>query len=109
MIQGLVTVIKDDNQVFMKIVAGSNGFNARKLAERIRDDTSVLEDIERVYQLALTQEFGSTDDLVVISCDAEVFKMDEDLSDLYRKTFFQPRFNPRWESGVPEFYEKISF
>lgn len=101
--QGLVTV-KSGDEVLMKVVAGSNGCNAKKLANRLKGVWPL--DALKAYKLAQKVKFGSVDCLTVITTSEMVFggeKVDdENLGPLYRTTFQQPEFNPRWENGTVE-------
>jgi hypothetical protein len=111
MTQGLVTV-KSGQKVLMKVVAGSDGNNAKKLADWLRDFWP--KSPKQVYKKALKLEFGCDSCLVVITdsqvffegkcCDSNSFDAD---NPLYRKTFQQPEFNPRWENGIAEYLEIV--
>jgi hypothetical protein len=100
--QGLVTVTgKSEDKVLMKIVAGCNGFNAQKFAYYLRESWPV--NASDVYHKALELGLGCYMCLVVIS-DIEVYSEDVgELSTLYRETFQQPKFNPRWKNGTADF------
>jgi len=95
--QGLVTITQG-KKVVMKIVAGCDGNHAPKLARAIKRSWPLT--AEQAYDLAEKNSFGSRVDLVVMTEDKEIFKGDEDLTPLYRRTFQKPGFNPRWKCGI---------
>jgi len=94
---GMVTVQKS-GKVIMKVVCGSDGYKAQELARRMMDAWPMT--VDAVYDLAREVGFGSTKCLVVMTNDAVCFNGDEDLDPLYRATFEQPHFNPRWPQGI---------
>lgn len=98
--QGLITVCSG-NQVVMKIVAGSDGYNAQILSDFIKSRWPLS--AEDAYELALTAGFGSIQSLVVLTADNECHQCDDELPVLYRDTFDQPRFNPRWSQGTADY------
>lgn len=98
--QGMVTVMKD-GAVLMKVVAGCDGQNARLLA-RVIGAAKQVPDVRTAYRTALQVGFGDRNCLVVVTPD-EVFSMcAEEPGVLYRSTFDQPRFCPRWEHGTAD-------
>jgi len=101
MTQGLVTIVDDKENTLFKIVVGSNGFNARKLAEFI-----IKEKVIEFSELDVAAEavgFGSKSDRVVMMTPTKVISpVDAKLDELYSKTFSDPEFNPRWECGIAE-------
>ena len=90
----------------MKVVAGSDGGNASKLAYRIHQ-LGRVPTIDEAYELARFVGFGSEQTLVVISRDGVKYEGDGKLSTRYRKTFEDPSFNPRWKHGISDFTEVI--
>lgn len=101
MTQGLVTV-QSGGKVVMKVVAGCDGYNARKLANKLRKSWPVS--IDEAYKMALEIDFGDPNCLVVIT-ESDI-KSDEGNSEIhprFRETFQKPRFNPRWENGTAEY------
>jgi len=99
--QGLVTVrSKSDGKVLMKIVAGCDGYNAQRVANILRASWPVS--VGQAYTMAREIGFGSNEDLVVITATEVRFDGDYDLGPLYRSTFEQPEFNPRWEHGTAD-------
>jgi hypothetical protein len=93
--QGLVSVVRD-GKVVLKVITGCDGYNARLLANELVRGKCL--DLEYVYNLALAMNFGGRISLVVMNAD-DVLSEDE-VSSLYRETFDNPRFNPRWASGM---------
>jgi len=98
--QGLVTVISA-GKVIMKIIAGSDGYNVRKVANELKKRWPV--NAEQAYEIAIRNHFGGTEDLVVIDGSSVVFKGDDEIHPRYRETFEQSRFNPRWEKGTADY------
>ncbi len=105
MTQGIVSLMKV-GRVVMKIVAGSNGKNAKDLARWLRSIAHVPT-MEEAYALAVQCSFGARDNLVILTEGGTLFKGDEDLNERYRRTFSDPRFNPRWEYGTADFIELV--
>jgi hypothetical protein len=99
---GIVSVIKD-GVVILKVIAGCNGWLASKLANQLKLAGN-YDDLESIFKKALAIEFGSLETLVVMNAVTTFFSVNysEEPSPLYRKTFNNPRFNPRWESGMVE-------
>lgn len=95
--QGLVTVVSN-KKVFMKVVVGCEGYNARKVASRLKKDWPVSAD--KAHEIASKAQFGCEECRVVITRSKIVIKGDHSVSPLYRKTFQKPKFNPRWNRGT---------
>jgi hypothetical protein len=104
--QGLVSVRKD-GKVIMKFVAGSNGFNATKVAAAIRRKGEVPKSLLLAYEMATKCGFGSEDNLVIMDDINIEFHGDEQLPERYRKTFSQPEFNPRWDLGIADYMKVV--
>lgn len=102
--QGLITV-RSARKVIMKVVVGDNGQQATAVSRIIRERWPMS--IDEVYEVALSKGFGSTDSLVVITAESHRFDDDDNLSPLYRQTFDQPEFNPRWKHGTAAYVEII--
>ena len=97
--QAVISIVKND-QTFIKIICGCDGYNAKKLAEIIKDKR--LEKIEDIYIVALENNFGCKDCLVVMSKEDVIFSGSEGLGPLYSETFDNPSFNPRWKHGTAD-------
>lgn len=94
--QGMVTV-QEAGKVVMKVVAGCDGYNAKKLAKWLEKNWPVS--ANEAYKKARKMNFGNTETLVVMTETEVQFKGDSDLPPRYRETFSQSTFNPHWESG----------
>ncbi|MFA6341028.1 MAG: hypothetical protein WCX27_02190 [Candidatus Paceibacterota bacterium] len=105
--QGLVTVMKDD-KVVMKIVTGTGGYYARKLAYTIKC-SGRIPSLEEAYDLAVKCLWSNTETLVVMDEKKILFKGKGNLGRLYRKTFALPKFNPRWECGLIDHFRIVKF
>jgi hypothetical protein len=94
-------------KVVAKAVAGCNGFKARHLAESVRSAADA--DPQAVYWMARQAGFGCEDCLVVQGPAGAAVGIDIDGEeyDRYRRTFDDPRFNPRWEYGTAEYVEVV--
>jgi len=100
MTQGIVSVF-ENNQVILKAVAGCDGYEAEKLARRIKAEG--LRDAESVYKAAMEVGFGSEESLVVLDSERIYYPYgDNQVGPLYRQTFSNPKFNPRWQCGSVE-------
>ena len=94
-------------KVAMKIVAGCDGMNARKVANAIKK-LGRLPSLTEAYNIAQGIGFGSEESLVVSGVKKSKFKgSGEPLPRLYRQTFNQPRFNPRWKHGTADHIEVV--
>lgn len=106
---GLVTIIRAD-KVRMKIVAGCNGMEAKTLADALRK-MPTIPSLEEAYELAVQSGFCCPGHLVVINESDSYDRLDEDWdevsSNLYRQTFDQPEFNPRWIQGISDYTEVV--
>lgn len=56
--------------------------------------------------IAQTVQFGCEDCLIVMDEDS-VAPSDEGLTPLYRSTFENPAFNPRWKQGTANYIEVV--
>jgi hypothetical protein len=106
MTPGMITIM-ENNKVIMKIVAGSNGFNAPTLAEEIKKAWPLS--IFEVYALAVVKKFGDERTYLVVLDEEKILfsQGDDNISTLYRATFHRPAFNPRGAQGTTEYYELI--
>lgn len=102
--QGIVSV-RERDEVVMKVVAGSDGYNAPQVAARLQQEWPI--DAERAYDIAVEEVFGTTHNLVVLTLGKAVFKGDEELDPRYAATFSDPNFNPRWEQGIADYVEIV--
>lgn len=100
--QGMISIIKDGN-VITKIISGCNGNNTEIVVKEIIQymshggDPECLEDI---YRISEEKDMGCIDCLIVMSKDKFLYKGLEDISNLYKEEFEDPKFNPRWECGI---------
>lgn len=107
MTNGLISVMQGSS-VVLKIVVGCDGFNVRKCAERLISlwpDDSPFETHERwlalwANNMAHISGFGCVDCRVVLTENTVRADCPSDLPHLYRDTFDDPHFNPRWELGT---------
>ncbi len=104
MTQGLVTV-RHNGAVKLKIVAGSDGYNAKRVATAIRK-LGRVPTLTEAWTIASQNSFGGSDDLVVMN-ERDVRTCTHPISRLYRKTFRQAEFNPRWKQGTADHIEVV--
>ncbi len=99
--QGLISIV-ENGRVIMKVVCGCNGYNVKNVAKIIEDN--YLENIQEIYNIAFENRFGCSSCLVVMNESDIIYKGDDDISSypLYRETFSNPFFNPRWKCGSIE-------
>ena len=86
----------------MKVVAGSNGYNVDALAMLVRPllIEGKVPTVEAAAMAAVQANFGGPANLVVVN-DHEIFcESGYDPNPLYRRTFHDPQFNPRWRRGT---------
>jgi len=109
--QGIVSIVNKD-KVLLKVVAGCDGYNAKKLITRLFNNWPVTP--EEAYKAAQEEKFGCNACLFVItehsilglnsSHELDNFERTEDADfDRYRETFQKPRFNPRWAPGTADY------
>ena len=106
--QGLVSIVHG-SQVRAKLICGCNGYEAPKLAAKIREAVSLVGmlDLDTLNRMAMEIGFGCDACLVTMGPDAVSTYWNEDLSPLYRDKFNEPRFNPRWEHGTADYVEVV--
>ncbi|MEM9644924.1 MAG: hypothetical protein AAF989_08010, partial [Planctomycetota bacterium] len=97
--QGLVSVV-DVGGVILKIVTGTDGYNAQAVANRFLE--LGVTNVDRAYEIALQMDFGSKESLVVVGQESVRFEGEDELPSLYRETFKNPWFNPRWSQGTAD-------
>ena len=107
MTNGIVSVMKDGKTI-LKMVAGCDGYNGKKVVECVNENTTA----EEAYQIAKECKFGCVDCLVIQTPEGDLYKGDPDAfsddefcgavtkSTFYREKFSDPRFNPRWACGL---------
>lgn len=113
--QGIVSILDiDGKKMLFKAIAGSNGYNASRLAAWALNHQGALT-IERIYEAALKVGFGTKEALVVQdSAGSLCFDADEccaeDFGALYHDDakFRDPRFNPRWKNGTADCIEVVT-
>ena len=99
--QGIVTIVRDE-KVVMKFIAGCDGMSAGKLARALKKRGTVPK-LSEAYNLSRELNFGSPKSLVVMGEKRSKFDRSIGrLPVLYRRTFSQPRFNPRWKDGTAD-------
>lgn len=101
--QGLVVIMRHGLTV-AKIVAGSDGYRALVVADRIAKENPKT--LRELYDIARFEGFGSQDDLVVIGRGNAVVTeadFDPEQSPLYFSTFQCLWFNPRWAHGTAQY------
>lgn len=103
--QGVVSLVRD-GEVAMKFVAGCNGQNAKLLALSVRTDG--VGNLDSALRLGLACGFGCPECLVVVGKDGHVtHALGDPVSPLFRQTFADPNFNPRWELGSADYVEVV--
>lgn len=102
--QGIVSVTRDGRAI-VKAVAGCNGMQAGKLVEAIKARRELV-NAETVMLMAQRAFFGCPACLVVLDEQEALGAIDE-LPSLYRQTFDDPRFNPRWHRGTADYVEVV--
>jgi hypothetical protein len=103
--QGLVTV-RQNGTVKLKIVAGSDGYNAKRVATAIRK-LGRVPTLTEAWTIASQNSFGDRDDDLVVMDERNVRTCAHPIPRLYRKTFRQPEFNPRWQRGTADHIEVV--
>jgi hypothetical protein len=96
--QGLVSVVRDD-KVILKVAVGCDGYRALALARRVIAEG--IETADALGKAAESEELGCSDCRVIMDTERTYFPVE--CHESYRKTFGEPFFNPRWDSGECEY------
>jgi hypothetical protein len=101
--QGLVSIVDSTGATVAKIVVGDNGMNAQALADAIPRNRALS--AFELYRLALRHDFGCRDCLIVQTRHGQHHDTDqiEEVPEVYREHFADPRWNPRWRHGTAEY------
>lgn len=102
--QGVVSIAKS-GQTIIKAICGCNGYQAQELVNAVKGKHCDTLTLRSVYDAAREVAFGCRNCLVVM--DQEEIIFNGELPDLYRKTFDDPEFNPRWENGTADCVEVV--
>lgn len=110
--QAVVSVRKDGQMVF-KFVVGCNGAQAPDFADGLRSLGHVPTLLEAL-EIAATTLYGCSECFITVTPEAvRPYSRYSDYVDepnsLYRRTFDDPRFNPRWEQGTAAYTEIVDF
>lgn len=93
--QAVVSIVSD-GQTLVKVVAGCDGYNAWGVAKELCKAKTLQ--LNTVYGIA-GGKMGCKDCLVAMDVETEIYKGGDGTSGLYRETFNDPIFNPRWNCG----------
>lgn len=104
--QAIISMVKNGH-TFIKIICGCDGYNADKLVKVLKDNKpgnikDMTKQLKLYYMMALENGFGCKDCLVVIDSENIIFDGDDNITSLYRETFDNPSFNPRWKLGIAD-------
>ncbi len=109
--QGLVSLVNKQGRTLVKCVAGCDGYEAKQVAKWLKKHPTI--DIGLIYKKCLELDFGCDGCLIVMNSSEHFFEGErfhnDDLAELYVKTFDNPRFNPRWDIGTCEYIEIVPF
>lgn len=94
-------------KVRLKAICGVNGRAAHELASWLASHQDATASM--LFQQARALRFGGDDDLVVMDHETVISECDDDLSALYRDTFDDACFNPRWACGMADHHLVVSF
>lgn len=97
--QAIISLVRNGH-TFIKVICGCDGYNSEKLVKIIKDNK--LDNIQDIYKIALENKFGCRECLVVMNDKDVIFDGDESVGPLYRETFDDPSFNPRWKFGIAD-------
>ncbi len=100
MTQGLLTLLLG-GKVYAKIVVGCGGLGDKSILKKLRDlaRKGHVPTHGELVELA-REEMGCDDCRVVLTeSEADFIDGEEGLGPLYRETFAEPTFNPRWDLG----------
>lgn len=109
--QATLAIVRQ-GKVIMKVVAGCNGMNVHALEKSLKERPT--DDPKEVLLRCLYHEVGcssKTNGCLVVQCSPIEFLVPEgndcdfdgpDL-DRWKRTFSDPKFNPRWENGTASY------
>lgn len=103
--QGLLSITRA-GKVVAKIVTGADGYNIPALAESLRQNPTT--DPDELLKRCREHDLGGNSLIVQSSpagwlCDGDT----EEVPELYKAKFHEPRFNPRWPNGTAEYTEVV--
>jgi hypothetical protein len=94
---GIVSLVNEQCETLVKCVCGCDGYNAANVAKWLNENQTL--DIEAIYKQCLFLDFGCAGCLIVMDNKEHIFENErfsnDDLAELYCKTFGNPKFNPR--------------
>ena len=103
---GIISIVQG-GEVLVKCVAGCNGMKAPQLAEILRLFFQNRDmNLPKIYQICRNNDFGCKSCLVVQTKDSFISD-DDELPELYKEKFNDPRFNPRWSLGTAAYTEVV--
>lgn len=108
--QGVLSVVVD-GKMLVKVVTGCDGARLSTVAKELfrRDEVSVAIVAEECDRAGFDRD--DTGFIVQVSADRELNTDTdrEELGQLYRDTFDDPWFNPRWRKGVADVHRVVLF
>lgn len=104
--QAVVSLVSA-GKVRLKAICGVNGQAAHKLASWLASHEEATASM--LFRQARELRFGGDDDLVVMDHETVISECDDDLPALYRDTFADACFNPRWACGMADYHIVVSF
>ena len=103
--QGLLSITRA-GKVVAKIVTGCDGRNIVPLAESLRKNPTT--DPDELLKRCREHDLGGNSLIVQSSSDGWLCDGDtEEVPELYKAKFHEPRFNPRWPNGTAEYTEVV--
>lgn len=110
--QGLLSVVDKNGKVVMKVVCGCNGYEIPKLKKMLKGKELPATTSGMYNRVLYEAEVGCDRCLVVIDsagliCEDGIFEWADipDSYKLYKETFSDPKFNPRWAQGIADYTE----
>jgi hypothetical protein len=103
--------IVQKGKVLLKVVCGCNGSNILALAKSLKRHPTT--DSKKILERCLYHEVGCnslTNGCLVIQCSPIEFLVPEGMDfelgpelDRWKRTFNDPKFNPRWDNGTASY------
>lgn len=100
--QGVLSITDGIDIVRFKVICGLNGYNMPDLASALAEYKLSELDVDMIYELAQEHDIGTAECLVVMDGERERYDGLEEIGPLYRLTFKNPWFNPRWDYGTAD-------
>ena len=119
MTQGLVSLVVNGS-VRYKIITGSDGYNAKSVAAKIRNhiiEVGEIPSISTLFNFVEECDFGGRERAIILDVDPSRMRkaiihpgdseFDDETRQRYLDTAYVAQFNPRWKYGTADYVEVV--